>query len=133
LSPRPLPLRFHICAVTAGLALLAWGLAARAELVDVQFDAAGRFAHQATVAPAKFVELCGKLAKGAKVRWQFEASGPLNFNVHYHVGKEVVYPEQRNAARSASGELHAKIEQDYCWMWSNKSEAATTVNVTLQR
>jgi hypothetical protein len=119
--------------LAGGLALIALTTSVQAELVDIQWDGNGRFQHQASIAPGKFAELCGKLTKGSKVRWEFEAHAPLNFNVHYHVGKEVVYPEQRNAVTTAGGALQVKIDQDYCWMWSNKSEAATTLSVKLQR
>ena len=85
------------------------------------------------MAPAKFAEICGKLPAGLKVRWHFAASAPLDFNVHYHVGKDVVFPSRLPAVASAKGTLGTKIDQDYCWMWSNKSVAPATITVKLQR
>jgi len=41
--------------------------------------------------------------------------------VHYHVGKEAVFPFKLSGVAKASDTLDTKIEQDYCWMWSNKS------------
>jgi hypothetical protein len=57
----------------------------------------------------------------------------LDFNVHYHMGKEVVFPSKLAAVASASDTLDAKIEQDYCWMWSNKSTRPATLLVKLRR
>jgi FKBP-type peptidyl-prolyl cis-trans isomerase 2 len=114
-------------------ALLAAASAAAAEIVDIQWSADGRFQHASSVAPGKFVELCGKLPAGAQIRWQFDTGAPVDFNVHYHLGKEVVFPVKLNAVASARDTLDARIAQDYCWMWTNKSAAPTRLSVSLQR
>ena len=75
--------------------------AARADVVDIKWSGDGRFARQSTAAAGKFADVCGKLPAGTSVRWDFEASTPLDFNVHYHVGKEVVFPSKLAAVASA--------------------------------
>ena len=117
------------------LAALAFGVltAARADVVDIAWDANGRFERSLNLAPAKFAEVCGKLPAGLKVRWDFESGTPLDFNVHYHVGKEVVFPSKLTAVSAAKDVLDTKIDRDYCWMWSNKSASSATVTVKLQR
>ena len=132
-SSRPTPRLCRAAVTTTVVALVAISRSASAEIIDVTWDAAGRFERVAAVAPGKFTEVCDKLPAGAKVRWDFEASAPLDFNVHYHVGKAVVFPSKLAAVSAATGTLDAKIEQDYCWLWSNKSAAAATVKVRLQR
>ncbi len=104
-----------------------------ADEVDIAWDANGRFERALTVAPGKFAELCAKLPAGLKLRWDFEASAPLDFNVHYHLGKAVVFPAKLAAVATAKGTLDTKTAQDYCWMWSNKSAAPATFTVRLQR
>ena len=121
----------------AGVALVL-ALAARepralADIVDIAWDADGRFERSMTVAPGKFAELCGKLPAGLQVGWNFQASAPLDFNVHYHVGKEVVFPSKLTAVASAKDTLATKIDQDYCWMWSNTTTASATFTVKLRR
>jgi len=113
--------------------VLAAAAAARAEVIDISWSGAGRFMHKTTVAPGKFVELCGKLPAGLKVRWDFDAGLPLDFNVHYHVGKEVAFPFKLSAVSNARDTLATKTAQDYCWMWSNKSAAPASLSVNLQR
>ena len=108
-------------------------MAAQAEIVEIRWSGDGRFEHQATVAPAKFVELCGKLPAAVRVHWGFEAAAPVDFNIHYHVGKEVVYPAKLKAVAAAQDSLLTELEQDYCWMWTNKSKVAATLSVKLQR
>ncbi len=115
------------------LALSAMAPSTLADIVDIAWDADGRFERSVSLAPGKFAEVCGKLPAGMKVGWNFEASAPLDFNVHYHVGKEVVFPSKLTAVATAKDTLVTKIDQDYCWMWSNKSSAPATILVKLQR
>ena len=63
----------------------------------------------------------------------FDAGLPLDFNVHCHVDKAVAFPVKLSAVSNAGDTLDTRIEQDYCWMWSNKSAAPATFTVRLQR
>ena len=105
-------------------------LAASAEIVDIKWSD-GSFSHKASIAPKKFLEVCGKQKKGDGVMWKFKAGAPTDFNIHYHVGKDVSYPEKRAAIASAEGTLSAPLDQDYCWMWSNRSTQAVDIEVSL--
>ena len=107
--------------------------AARADIIDIAWNEQGRFERRVSVAPGKFAEVCGKLARADSVAWRFDASGPLNFNIHYHEGKDVRYPERRDALAGASGRLQVALDQDYCWMWTNKSGQAVDLNLLLMR
>lgn len=115
------------------ITLLTAASVAKAEIVDIQWSGDGRFQHSTSVPAGRFVEVCGKLAASVQVRWQFESAAPVDFNVHYHQGKEVMFPFKLSAVTSASDTLDARIEQDYCWMWSNKSAVAATLTLSLQR
>ena len=106
---------------------------AHAEIVDIRWSADGAFTHQAKIAAGKFVEVCGKLPAGLKLRWEFETSAPTDFNVHYHVGEKVVYPFKMSAVASARETLETTLEQDYCWMWTNKGTGAASLSVRLAR
>jgi hypothetical protein len=123
------------CRLAAGVvgAWLALSPAAFAEVVDIDWSARGRFERSLSVPPGKFVEVCGKLAKGARVRWQYAAGAALDFNVHYHSGKDVIYPAKRDATAKASGTLDVAVEQDYCWMWANKSVGEAKLRLQLSR
>ena len=108
-------------------------LAASAEIVDIRWSGEGRFVHQTRVAPGEFVELCGKLPAGLKVRWKFASDTRLDFNVHYHLGEKVMFASRLSAVAKARHTLNARTERDYCWMWSNKSTQPASLVVTLQR
>lgn len=117
----------------AGFAIALMSAAAAAEVVDIDWSRSGRFERSLSVPSGKFAEVCGKLAQGTRVRWAFDADRPLEFNIHYHVGKDVVYPAKRDAVVKTSGELAVPLDQDYCWMWTNKSEGEAKLGLTLSR
>ena len=102
-------------------------------VTEIAWDAQGRFAHEQDIAPGKFAEVCGKLAVGQKLRWSFEAAAPLDFNVHYHQGKDVVYAVQGKQQRRSEGVLKVTAEPDHCWMWSNKSDKPARLGMRLER
>ena len=104
---------------------------AAAQVVPVQWDAAGQFSKELPIAPGKFVEACEKLPKGAKVTWSFEATSSIDFNIHYHEGKQVRFPAQRTQVAKDEGTLTTSLAQDYCWMWTNKNAAETRLSFKL--
>ena len=106
---------------------------ARAELVEIKWSESGRFDYSAPIAARKFVEICGSLNKNQSIAWSFKAEQPVNFNIHFHEGDEVTYPAKVEGVGSASGQLKPVIDQDYCWMWSNKTETPLNLKFTLQR
>jgi hypothetical protein len=106
---------------------------AAAELLPVEWDAQGRFSKDVPVAAGKFVEVCEKLPKSARIAWSFEAATPLDFNIHYHQGKDVHFPAKKDQVAKDAGTLVTQVEQDYCWMWTNKGAGAASLRFTLAR
>jgi len=103
------------------VATLALPIAAHAELVEIKWTG-DAFAHKASIAPKQFLEVCGKLKSGDRTTWQFKGSGPSDFNIHYHLGKDVTYPSsarmsagaRRHAGRAARSGLLLDVEQPVC-------------------
>jgi len=112
---------------------LAVGSPARAEVITIDWDPAGRFEHRQDVAPGKFAEVCGKLTRDQSIRWSFQAGAPLDFNIHYHEGKKVEYPAKQDGVRESQGTLPVGLDQDYCWMWTNKAAVPVALQVQLVR
>lgn len=115
------------------VATLSQPAAAAGQLIDIAWDAGNRFQHRAVIEPGRFLEVCGKLEAGQAVRWSFEAGAPMDFNIHYHVGKDVVYPAQLRQVAQAQDRLAVATAQDFCWMWTNKAPNATPLTLQLQR
>jgi hypothetical protein len=104
----------------------------KAEIITIaEWQRDLKIEHKLNVVPGKFVEICGPLAPGLTVAWGFEADTPLNFNIHYHLGKEVRYPAKQDQVQKQEGNFVVDAAQDYCWMWTNKSAKASKLNVTL--
>ena len=123
----------HRPALAAIACLAMAGAPARADMIDIAWDAAGRFEHRVVVAPGQFAEACGRLDRGQAVRWSYEAAGPLDFNIHYHQGRRVAFPVKRAGVARAGGALKVRLDQDYCWMWTNKSARPQSLRMTLAR
>lgn len=119
--------------LTTVVALLLSANVAHAEVVDIAWDASGRFERVLDLAPAKFAEVCGRLTKGQSIVWSFKSGQPLNFNVHYHEAKNVVFPVKKDRTAELDGELQVAVDQDYCWMWENPDAASSELTVVLRR
>jgi hypothetical protein len=116
-------------AVAAALA----GAPARGEVVDLVFRDDGRFERSFALAPGKFAELCGRIGAGQAIDWSWQADAAVDFNIHFHVGKDVRYPARLTQRQEAQGELVADTTQDYCWMWNNRSSRSIGLRAGLRR
>ena len=114
-------------------ALSCAGVQASSHLVDIAWSPDGRFAYQGPIAAGKFVELCGKLTARDAVRWNFTTAAPVDFNIHHHVGKEVVYPVKQVQVGAGRDTLSVAVAQDHCWMWTNKGSVPVSLTVELAR
>ena len=104
---------------------------AAASIVDIKFDAKGRFVHDMEMAVGKTIELCGALKAGVAVDWSFKNAAPLNFNIHYHKGEAVVTPVAQKGASNLAQKFVPESEQEYCWMWTNRNLEPVKLNVEL--
>jgi len=104
----------------------------KAEVISFKLEANPSFKTQVNIQPGKFSEVCGKLKKGNLIRWQFDSSAPLEFNIHYHEGKNVIFPYKMSAIKSGEEELLIYLDQDYCWMWTNKSKEEVKLEMSLR-
>jgi hypothetical protein len=112
-----------VCATASNQAL--------ASLVELKMDEAGRFQHQADIKAGGILEVCGKLTAGQKIDWQFSSPNALDFNIHFHEGKKVSLPVKQKARKESAGQFAVIKDQDYCWMWSNKSKSIANVSLQL--
>ena len=69
--------------------------------------------------PAALHEECMTLAPGNRLEYAFSTPGKLDFNIHYHAGKDVHYPVFGKDAQKLEGNFRPVLKQDYCMMWSN--------------
>lgn len=79
------------------------------------------------IEPGGFDEQCFELARDQSASWRFDASAPVDFNLHWHRGSDVFYPVRRRAVRKDAGSYVAAHADGYCLMWVNKGAAAVEV------
>ena len=102
--------------LTVGLTLLLLGSAGLAKDHPIRL----------TIAPGKVAEVCMPLSVGDTLRWRFKANAPLDFNIHHHVGKDVMMPVDRRAVQVDKAELAIDQSNEWCLMWTAPATAKRT-------
>ena len=82
------------------------------------------FSH--TLKPGGIAEECLRLEAGKSRSFHWAADGPVDFNIHYHRGKDVSYPVKLNGQTEGRGKFTAQAGEDYCWMWTAKRPTQLT-------
>jgi hypothetical protein len=75
--------------------------------------------------PGKFHEECFRLAPQQRIQYNFKLDRPGEFNVHYHAGKEIIYPIRSVSVSEQKGDFVAPIAQEYCLMWTGVRDGTT--------
>jgi hypothetical protein len=86
-----------------------------------------------TLAGKAFGERCLDLAAGESIRYRFRASGPVDFNIHHHRGKDVFYPVRQRAIREADATFRADTAGTYCLMWELAGSGSIAVDGVVER
>ena len=89
------------------------------------------FRHE--IKPGKIAEECRNLASDERVRYRFEASAAVPFNVHFHRGSAVEYPVKIDKTSAAASIFTASSAQEFCWMWTNETAEIVVVHGELVR
>ena len=79
-----------------------------------------------------FAEECFALPAGASIGYFFEATGPVDFNIHFHRGSAVEYPVRVDQVRQADDHFTAPSAEEYCLMWTNRAGQPVTVSGTIR-
>ncbi len=80
-----------------------------------------------TIEPSGVREDCMELFPGDTLNYNFEASGPLNFNIHYHEEHNVFYEVSKDAVSTGNDSFLCDKQQYYCLMWTNAGAAPATL------
>ncbi len=89
------------------------------------------FRHE--IKPGKIAEECRNLQPGERLRYRFEASAPVPFNVHFHRGNSVEYPVKIDKTSNEVSIFAAQSAGEFCWMWTNGTQDAVVVQGDLIR
>jgi len=83
---------------------------------------------EVTLNPLKVHEECMELQPKDVLSYSFNASGPVDFNIHFHEGEKISYPVSRKNISGHEGNYSPAKEQIYCLMWTNVQK--TTVQLS---
>jgi hypothetical protein len=72
-----------------------------------------------TLKPSGIHEDCLEMMPGQTVDYSFEASKPVDFNLHCHEKSGVVYEISKDGVTADKGTFGCKRKQYYCFMWTN--------------
>jgi hypothetical protein len=67
----------------------------------------------------EFHEECLDLSRRQRLHYSFRSAQPVAFNIHYHRGRDVVYPVRLKNIKSSKGVFSPPQDDGYCMMWSN--------------
>jgi hypothetical protein len=84
------------------------------------------------ILPVKKVhEECMQLSVGQKLTFSYQANAELEFNLHFHQGKEVTTPLSGKYS-NYSNTYAATEKNDFCLMWQNKNSKPTKFQTTFR-
>ena len=79
------------------------------------------------LAAGKADEACAKLDAGDTLTWRFKADARVAFNVHHHVGNDILTPVDVKGTRTHAGSVVADRDNDWCLMWTAPKDRAARV------
>jgi hypothetical protein len=74
---------------------------------------------EVTINPSKLHEECIELTPRDVLFYAFKSFEPVDFNIHYHEERNIVYPVLKKGSSAEEGKFYADKEQTYCLMWTN--------------
>ena len=81
-----------------------------------------------TIKPEGVHEDCLEMVPGQILDYSFEASKPVDFNLHCHEDDGVSYAISKDGVSSDKGTFVCEKRQHYCLMWTNPG--SETVSLT---
>ncbi|MDW7712131.1 MAG: hypothetical protein SCH98_16820 [Deferrisomatales bacterium] len=82
--------------------------------------------------PYETYERCIELNPGNSLRYSYEASAPLRFDIHFHAGEKTQYPVYRDGALSGSGVFTARQRNEYCVYWALRDEGSADLTFEIR-
>ena len=76
---------------------------------------------------------CTSLAAAQNLRYWFRADAPVNFNIQYQEGGQVLYPVKKDKVNILSGTYVPKSPGDVCLVWTNLNPKPVTLSFEFAR
>jgi hypothetical protein len=85
------------------------------------------YEHSVVLAAGQVHETCNELPAGDVLSYQYTGSSVSLFNIHYHDGKNIIYPVPDELAFRRNSSLTTGSAQNYCLMWKNIRSTPVTI------
>ncbi len=76
---------------------------------------------------------CTGLTTAQNLRYWFRADAPVNFNIQYQEGGQMVYPVKKDKVSILSGTYAPKNSGDVCIVWTNLNTRPVTLSFEFAR
>lgn len=85
--------------------------------------------------PYESYERCIALDPGDSLRYSYQSSAEVRFDIHFHAGEKTQYPVYRDGSLSGSGVFTASQASEYCVYWALRDEGSAdlTFEIRTQR
>nr|WP_314862678.1 hypothetical protein [uncultured Undibacterium sp.] len=121
----------HSLVILTAVTIMSTVSSAQASLLELKWNEQGEFRHQGQIKAGGILEVCGKLPNKLRIDWDFKSDQALESNIHFHLGKKVKLPVKLAAKSEWKDRFETKLAQDYCWMWSNRSDQVAEITLSL--
>ena len=92
------------------------------------------FNESVQIVPGDSYEECVELVPNQRMHYSFTSSKNVNFNVHYHTAKSILYPVNEKNITSWDDsispddfEFYSKDQEFFCLMWDNLNSESVKV------
>jgi hypothetical protein len=82
--------------------------------------------------PSQDYEVCLEMTRSQTITYSYQASQPLDFNIHYHQDETVLFPVKNSGFLGLSDSFIAPASQTYCLMWTNPQAVKATLSIRLE-
>jgi hypothetical protein len=72
-------------------------------------------------------ENCFMLHPEQRLSYQFQASAPVSFDVHYHIGEQIHYTTRLPETAEGRGNVIPEVRDTFCLYWENRSDVEVQV------
>ena len=85
-----------------------------------------------TLKPGEGIEIKMDMVKGAKVKYEWKASGAVNHDTHGEGENEAYISYKKGTdVESDTGDLIAEFDGNHGWFWRNRTESEVTITLKI--
>ena len=84
------------------------------------------------IKPGGILEECRIVSPNQELVYSFQAAMPVDFNLHYHHEKKVLYPVSKKRIFDLEGTFSPEEKYNYCLMWTNPHRRSVGIDHAIE-